>query len=57
MGMLSSVGNQKELLTAGIRFLNTFLNSAGSKQKRLYLQAELEQAGFDVIAIRKVSLC
>lgn len=55
VGMLSSAGNQKELLTAGIRFLNVFLNTAGSDQKRLYLQAELEQAGFDITAIRKVS--
>lgn len=56
VGMLSSTGNQKELLTAGIKFLNTFLNTAGSNQKRLYLQAELEQAGFDIVSIRKVSI-
>lgn len=55
VGMLTSAGNQKELLTAGIKFLNIFIKTAGSDQKRLYLQAELEQAGFDIAVIRKVS--
>ncbi|CAH1116162.1 unnamed protein product [Phaedon cochleariae] len=53
IGMLSSAGGQSELLTAGLKFLNTFLSTAGSAQKRLYLQAELEQAGFDIEAVRK----
>lgn len=54
VGMLSSAGSQKELLTAGLKFINTFLSTSGTRQKRLYLQAELEQAGFDIFAIRKV---
>ncbi|CAH1161266.1 unnamed protein product [Phyllotreta striolata] len=53
VGMLSSAGSHVELLSAGLRFLNAFLKTSGSVQKRVYLQAELEQAGFDLTAIRK----
>ncbi|KAJ8915102.1 hypothetical protein NQ315_000354 [Exocentrus adspersus] len=53
VGMLSSTGGQKELLLAGMRFLNRFLDTAGSAQKRLYIQAELEQAGFDIETVKK----
>ncbi|KAJ8944661.1 hypothetical protein NQ314_009423 [Rhamnusium bicolor] len=53
VGMLSSAGGQKELLTAGMRFINKFLDSAGTLQKRLYVQAELEQAGFDIAIIKR----
>nr|XP_023019512.1 uncharacterized protein LOC111508296 [Leptinotarsa decemlineata] len=53
VGMLSSAGGQVELLAAGLKFLNRFLNTAGSPQQRIYLQAELEQAGFDIVTIKK----
>lgn len=54
VGMLSSTGGYCELLAAGLRFLNAFLETAGSQQKRLYIQAELEQAGFDIAVVKKV---
>lgn len=54
VGMLMSAGGQGELLTAGMKFLNAFLESSGSAQRRLYIQAELEQAGLDIIMIKKV---
>ncbi|KAJ3644489.1 hypothetical protein Zmor_022214 [Zophobas morio] len=53
VGMLMSAGGQGELLVAGMKFLNTFLDSSGTTQKRLYIQAELEQAGFDVATVKK----
>ncbi|XP_068913755.1 uncharacterized protein mwh isoform X3 [Tenebrio molitor] len=53
VGMLMSAGGQGDLLVAGMRFLNTFLDTAGTMQKRLYIQAELEQAGFDVATVKK----
>nr|CAH7734564.1 unnamed protein product [Callosobruchus chinensis] len=52
-GMLTSGCGQKDLVLAGLQFLNAFLNSAGTKQKRLYIQSELEQAGFDICVIKK----
>lgn len=55
VGMLSSTGGQRELLVAGLRFLNRFLDTAGSVQKRLYIQAELVQAGFDIEVVKKVT--
>lgn len=54
VGVLSSSGNHGELLAAGLRFLNAFMLSAGNSQKRLYVQAELEQAGFDINVFKKV---
>lgn len=54
VGVLSSAGTHGELLAAGLRFLNAFMLSADTTQKRLYVQAELEQAGFDVNVFRKV---
>ncbi|XP_072392957.1 uncharacterized protein mwh [Diabrotica undecimpunctata] len=53
VGMLSSAGSHTELLTSGLKFLNSLLNTAESVQKRVYLQAELEQAGFDLAMIKK----
>lgn len=55
VGMLMSAGGQGELLAAGMQFLNTFLETSGSAQRRLYIQAELEQAGFDIAVVKKVS--
>lgn len=52
--MLVSAGGQGELLVAGMRFLNCFLDGAENMQKRLYIQAELEQAGFDIAIIKQV---
>ncbi|XP_018331446.1 uncharacterized protein LOC108741227, partial [Agrilus planipennis] len=54
IGMLTSAGGQGDLLAAGMRFINAFLDSAGSTQRRLYVQAELEQAGFDIAIIKKI---
>lgn len=54
VGMLTSAGSsQGELLHSGLRFVNTFLHTCGSMQKRLYVQAELDQAGFDLAAFKK----
>ncbi|KAL9922155.1 multiple wing hairs isoform 2-T4 [Glossina fuscipes fuscipes] len=47
MGMLNSGGGSGELQAMGIRFINAFLESSENLQQRLYLQAELFQAGFD----------
>ncbi|XP_058120523.1 uncharacterized protein LOC131281219 isoform X2 [Anopheles ziemanni] len=47
VGMLNSGGGSGELQAIGMRFINTFLESAESTQTRLYLQAELFQAGLD----------
>lgn len=56
VGMLISAGGQGELLASGIKFINNFLDTSGSTQRRLYIQAELEQAGFDVTVVKKVSV-
>lgn len=53
--MLCSGGGGVDLLSAGLRFLNTFLDTSGNQQNRLYIQAELQQAGFDIDAIKKVN--
>ncbi|XP_055372780.1 uncharacterized protein LOC129606464 [Condylostylus longicornis] len=47
IGMLNSGGGSGELQAYGVKFLNTFIESAENLQNRLYLQAELFQAGFD----------
>ncbi|KFB43466.1 AGAP004761-PA-like protein [Anopheles sinensis] len=47
VGMLNSGGGSGELQAIGMRFINTFLESAENTQTRLYLQAELFQAGLD----------
>ncbi|XP_063233617.1 uncharacterized protein LOC134537274 [Bacillus rossius redtenbacheri] len=53
-GMLTSAGGCPDLQAAGLRFLNTLLDTAPSPQQRLYLQAELQQAGFSAAAVRNV---
>lgn len=53
VGMLNSAG-AVELLTAGMRFINAFLETSPSVQQRVYIQAELEQAGFSADTLRKV---
>ena len=55
-GMLSSAGGCLELQAAGIRFLNTLMETAPNPQSRLYLQAEFEQAGFCVSNMKKVTI-
>ncbi|KAL1117222.1 hypothetical protein AAG570_004549 [Ranatra chinensis] len=45
-GTLTSPGCPPLLLLAGLGFVNSFLEAAPSSQARLYVQAELEQAGF-----------
>lgn len=53
VGMLNSGGGTGEFQAVGLRFVNTFLESADTTQTRLYLQAELFQAGFDPSTMTK----
>lgn len=55
VGMMNSGGGSGELQYHGLKFVNTFLDSAENIQNRLYLQAELYQAGFDPINMIKVN--
>lgn len=55
-GMLNSGGGTGEFQYYGLKFINTFLESADGIQSRLYLQAELQQAGFDAFNMSKVCL-
>ncbi|XP_055530854.1 uncharacterized protein LOC129721836 isoform X2 [Wyeomyia smithii] len=54
VGMLNSGGGSGELQAVGMKFINTFLESAESVQVRLYLQAELFQAGLDPAQMCKI---
>lgn len=54
VGMLNSAG-AVELLTAAMKFINAFLETAPTVQQKVYIQAELEQAGFDSRILRKVA--
>lgn len=56
VGMVGSGGGAAggELQAAGLAFINALLNSAPSPQRKLYIQAELEQAGFDILALKKM---
>ncbi|KAL4714507.1 hypothetical protein ACJJTC_017570, partial [Scirpophaga incertulas] len=54
VGMLQSAGGSGELQAAGLAFINALLISAPTPQRKLYIQAELEQAGFDIIALKKI---
>ncbi|XP_055596324.1 uncharacterized protein LOC129746608 isoform X2 [Uranotaenia lowii] len=54
VGMLNSGGGSGELQAVGMKFVNTFLESSESVQVRLYLQAELHQAGLDPAQMCKV---
>lgn len=47
IGILNSGGGSGELQFAGMRFINTLMESAETLQTRLYLQAELFQAGLE----------
>lgn len=47
IGILNSGGGSGELQYVGMRFINTLMESAESLQTRLYLQAELYQAGLE----------
>lgn len=47
IGILNSGGGSGELQFVGMRFLNTLMESAETLQTRLYLQAELFQAGLE----------
>lgn len=57
VGMMNSGGGSGELQLHGLKFVNTFLASAENSQNRLYLQAELYQAGFDPMNMANVSIC
>ncbi|XP_041978286.1 spindle pole body component 110 isoform X2 [Aricia agestis] len=54
VGMLQSGGGTGDLQAAGLSFINTLLSSAPSPQRKLYIQAELEQAGFDIVTLKKI---
>lgn len=54
VGMLQSGGGSGELQAAGLAFINALLSSAPTPQRKLYIQAELEQAGFDIVTLKKV---
>lgn len=54
VGMMNSGGGTGELQYYGLKFVNTFLDSSENIQNRLYLQAELYQAGFDPTNMIKV---
>lgn len=56
VGMMNSGGGSGELQMHGLKFINTFLASAADAQNRLYLQAELYQAGFDPMNMANVSV-
>lgn len=47
IGILNSGGGSGELQFVGMRFINTLMESAETLQTRLYLQAELFQAGLE----------
>ena len=47
IGILNSGGGSGELQFVGMRFITTLMESAESLQTRLYLQAELYQAGLE----------
>ncbi|XP_017473132.1 PREDICTED: uncharacterized protein LOC108364080 [Rhagoletis zephyria] len=53
VGMLNSGGGSGELQAVGVRFINSFLESSENLQQRLYLQAELFQAGFEPGSLAK----
>ncbi|XP_034482080.1 uncharacterized protein LOC117787619 isoform X2 [Drosophila innubila] len=53
IGILNSGGGSGELQCAGIKFLNTFIESAVSLQQRLYIQAELFQAGLETSTLAR----
>ncbi|XP_013199837.1 uncharacterized protein LOC106142577 isoform X2 [Amyelois transitella] len=54
VGMLQSSGGSGDLQSAGMAFINALLISAPTPQRKLYIQAELEQAGFDLITLKKM---
>ncbi|XP_072932279.1 uncharacterized protein mwh isoform X2 [Epargyreus clarus] len=54
VGMLQSGGGSGELQAAGLAFINALLGSAPAPQRKLYIQAELEQAGFDIVTLKKI---
>ncbi|XP_036334685.1 uncharacterized protein LOC118745266, partial [Rhagoletis pomonella] len=53
VGMLNSGGGSGELQAVGVKFINSFLESSENLQQRLYLQAELFQAGFEPGSLAK----
>ncbi|XP_067627385.1 uncharacterized protein mwh isoform X2 [Eurosta solidaginis] len=53
VGMLNSGGGSGELQAVGVKFINSFLESSQNLQQRLYLQAELYQAGFEPGSLTK----
>lgn len=55
VGMLQSAGGSGDLQAAGMAFINGLLISAPTPQRKLYIQAELEQAGFDIVTLKKVT--
>ncbi|KAK6643065.1 hypothetical protein RUM43_004568 [Polyplax serrata] len=56
VGMLNSAGTI-ELLATAMKFINVFVETASNIQQKVYIQAELEQAGFDAKTLRKTLPC
>ena len=52
-GMLNSF-NSGAFQISCLRFLNTFVETATNFRERVYIQAELEDAGFDISHLRKL---
>lgn len=55
IGMLNSSGGSGEFQAVGLKFINSLLESADSLQNRLYLQAELIQAGLEPDSMLRVT--
>lgn len=54
VGILNSGGGSGELQYAGLKFINTLMESAETLQTRLYLQAEFYQAGLEPVQMSKL---
>ena len=53
IGMLNSF-NSGAFQIACLRFLNTFVETALSYKERVHIQAEVEEAGFDISQLKKL---
>ena len=52
-GMLNSF-NSGAFQISCLRFLNTFVETASNYRERVHIQAELEDAGFDISHLKKL---
>ncbi|XP_008467675.2 homeobox protein 4 [Diaphorina citri] len=51
IGMI--IGSNMDLICTGLKFLNAFIRTAPSMQSKLYIQAEIMQAGLNIDLVRK----